>query len=76
VTGGCNAGRMSTQTPTRDDAVLLTPAEAARRANVCRATVYRAIDRGELRARHVGRLLRIDPDDSGPTFDRDGGNHG
>jgi excisionase family DNA binding protein len=24
---------------------------------------YRLIDRGELRAIHVGRLLRIDPDD-------------
>lgn len=55
---------MSTQTPTRDDAVLLTPAEAARRANVCRDTVYRAIDRGELLALRVGgRVLRIDPVD-------------
>jgi putative molybdopterin biosynthesis protein len=52
---------MSTQTPTRDDSVLLSPADAARLANVSRETIYREIDRGELPARHVGRQLRIDP---------------
>jgi excisionase family DNA binding protein len=51
---------MSTQTPTRDGAVLLTPADAARLANVSRDTIYREIDRAAL---HVGRLLRIDPYD-------------
>jgi excisionase family DNA binding protein len=55
---------MSTQTPTRDGAVMLTPADAARLAKVSRDTIYREIDRGSLRALHVaGRLLRIDPTD-------------
>ena len=52
---------MSTQTPTRDGTVLLTPADAARLGNVARDTIYREIDRGALRALHAGRLLRIDP---------------
>ena len=53
---------MSTQTPTPDGAVLMTPAEAARMAKVSRDTIYPKIKRGSLRALHVGgRLLRIDP---------------
>ena len=35
---------MSTQTPTRDGTVLLTPADAARLANVSKDTVYREIE--------------------------------
>ena len=54
---------MSTQTSTRDGSVLLTPADAARLANVSRDTIYREIDRGALPALHAGRLLRIDPPD-------------
>ena len=55
---------MSTQTPTRDGVVLLTPAEAARLAKVSRDTIYREVERGSFRALHVGgRLLRIDPAD-------------
>jgi putative molybdopterin biosynthesis protein len=54
---------MSTHTPTRDSIVLLSPADAARMAQVSRDTIYREIERGELRARHVGRQLRIDPSD-------------
>jgi putative molybdopterin biosynthesis protein len=54
---------MSTQTPTRHGTVLLSPADAARLAQVSRDTIYREIDRGELPARHVGRQLRIDPDE-------------
>ena len=55
---------MSTQTPIRDGAVMLTPADAARLARVSRDTIYREIERGWLRALHVGgRLLRIDPTD-------------
>jgi excisionase family DNA binding protein len=55
---------MSTQTPIRDGAVMLTPADAARLARVSRDTIYREIERGSLRALHVGgRLLRIDPTD-------------
>jgi putative molybdopterin biosynthesis protein len=54
---------MSMQTPTRDGTVLLSPADAARMAQVSRDTIYREIVRGELPARHVGRQLRIDPAD-------------
>ena len=54
---------MNTHTPTRDGTVLLSPADAARLAQVSRDTIYREIDRGELPARHVGRQLRIDPAD-------------
>jgi putative molybdopterin biosynthesis protein len=54
---------MSTQTPTPDGTVLLTPAEVAQLAKVSRESVYREIDRGELKAIHVGRQLRIDPTD-------------
>jgi hypothetical protein len=39
---------MGTQTPTREGAVLLTPADAARLAKVSRDTIYREIDRGTL----------------------------
>jgi putative molybdopterin biosynthesis protein len=54
---------MSTQTPTRDGSVLLTPADAARLANVSRDTIYREVARGTLPAKHVGRQLLIDPAD-------------
>ena len=54
---------MSTQTRTRQGSVLLTPADAAALAQVSKDTIYREIDRGELPALHVGRLLRIDPQD-------------
>ena len=50
---------MSTHTATRDGTVLLTPADAARVANVSRDTIYREIERGALPVRHVGRQLRI-----------------
>jgi excisionase family DNA binding protein len=52
---------MATQTPTRDGTVLLTPAEVAQLAKVSRETVYREIERGELKAVHVGRQLRASP---------------
>jgi excisionase family DNA binding protein len=59
-----DTGGMSTQTSTRDGPAMLTPADAARLAKVSRDTIYREIDRGSLRALHVGgRLLRIDPSD-------------
>jgi putative molybdopterin biosynthesis protein len=54
---------MSTQTPTPDGTVLLTPADVAQVAKVSRETVYREVARGELNALHVGRQLRIDPSD-------------
>lgn len=62
---------MSTQTPTRDGTVLLTPADAAQIANVSRDTIYREIDRGALPVRHVGRQLRIDPHDFAHYLGRD-----
>jgi putative molybdopterin biosynthesis protein len=54
---------MNTQTPSRNGTVLLTPADAAQLAQVSKDTVYREIARGELKALHVGRQLRIDPRD-------------
>ncbi len=43
---------------------MLTPAEAARLANVSRKTIYREVERGSLPALHAGgRLLRIAPTD-------------
>jgi putative molybdopterin biosynthesis protein len=62
---------MVTQRPIRDGTVLLTPADAAHMAQVSRETIYREIDRGELRARHVGRQLRIDPADFRTYLDRE-----
>jgi excisionase family DNA binding protein len=47
------------------------PADAARIASVSRETIYREIDRGELRALHVGRQFRIDPDDFQHYLDRE-----
>ena len=60
---------MSTQTPPRGT-VLLSPADAARLAQVSRNTIYRLVDRGELRAVHVGRQLRIDPGEFDRYLDR------
>jgi excisionase family DNA binding protein len=37
---------------------------------VSRATIYREIDRGELRACHFGRQVRIDPADFSAYLDR------
>ena len=54
---------MSTQTPTRDGIVLLTPADDARLANVSRDTIYREVARGALPAKQVGRQPRIAPAD-------------
>jgi putative molybdopterin biosynthesis protein len=62
-----------TQTVTPEDTrPLLSPAEAARLANVSRKTVYREIDRGALPALHVGRQLRIDPTDFRLYLDKGG----
>jgi putative molybdopterin biosynthesis protein len=63
---------MSTQTATRGGTVLLTPTDAARLAKVSRDTIYREIDRGALPALHVGRQLRIDPDDFRHYLAREG----
>jgi excisionase family DNA binding protein len=63
---------MSAQTVTPEDTPsLLSPAEAARLANVSTKTIRREIDRGELAARHVGRQLRIDPADFRAYLDRE-----
>jgi excisionase family DNA binding protein len=37
----------------------LTAAQAAKLANTCTATVYREIDRGNLRAARIGHAIRI-----------------
>jgi excisionase family DNA binding protein len=52
---------MSTQTVTREP--LLSPAEAARLANVSTKPIRRDIDRGALPSLHAGRQIRIDPED-------------
>ena len=52
---------MAPQTPTLYRAALLTPADAAELARVSIDTIYRLIERGDLEAIHVGRLLRIEP---------------
>ena len=49
---------------------LLTPADAAALAQVSKDTIYREIDRGKLKAAHVGRQLRIDPRDFGVYLKR------
>ena len=49
----------------------LTVAEVAQLANVSLSTVRREINRGELRARHVGRQVRIDPADFRTYLDRE-----
>jgi excisionase family DNA binding protein len=55
---------MSTQTVTPENTQpLLSPAEAARLANVSTKTIRREIDRGALTALHAGRQLRIEPAD-------------
>ena len=54
---------MSMQGSTAATSPLMTPAEVARLAHVSKATIYREISRGELPVRHVGRQLRIDPDE-------------
>jgi putative molybdopterin biosynthesis protein len=61
---------MTTQTPTRNGTVVLSPADAARMAQVSRETIYREIDRGELQAVHVGRQLRIEPSDFARYLER------
>ena len=62
---------MATQTAPVGREAMLSPAEVAQLANVSLSTVRREIDRGELRARHVGRQLRIDPGDFRTYLDRE-----
>ena len=54
---------MSTQTAVLDSTPLLTPRDCAELARVSRDTIYRAVEAGELKALHAGRLLRVDPYD-------------
>lgn len=54
---------MAIQMVTDSPEALLTPADVAQLANVSLSTVRREIDRGALPARHVGRQLRVDPED-------------
>jgi excisionase family DNA binding protein len=56
-------GAMAQAVTEEDAGALLSPAEVARLAAVSRKTVYREVARGELKAVHVGRQLRIDPAD-------------
>jgi excisionase family DNA binding protein len=54
---------MATQAPPEPTTALLTLSEVAELAKVSRSTVRREIGRGELRAVHIGRQLRVRPDD-------------
>ena len=47
-----------------------SPASLASRLSLDRKTVYRAIDRGELRAFKIGAALRIDPEDVSDWLER------
>jgi excisionase family DNA binding protein len=62
---------MATQATPEAPTTLLTPVDVARLANVSLSTVRREIERGELRARHVGRQLRISPDDFRDYLEKD-----
>jgi excisionase family DNA binding protein len=62
---------MSTQTPSLGSRPLLTPRDCAELARVSRDTIYRAVEAGELKALHAGRLLRIDRDDFRAWLERD-----
>jgi len=42
---------------------MLSPAQVARLTNLSRAAVYRAIDRGDLRASRLCGRLRVDPEE-------------
>jgi putative molybdopterin biosynthesis protein len=54
---------MSLTLTSEDPRPPLRPHDAAEMLSVSRKTVYRLIERGELRAVHVGRAIRIDPSD-------------
>ena len=62
---------MSPTATTEDSRPLLRPAEAADRLAVTRKTVCRLIDRSELCAVHVGRAVRIAPDDLDAYLDEE-----
>jgi len=47
-----------------------SPSSLASRLSLDRKTVYRAIERGELRAYKIGSALRIDPDDVSDWLER------
>ena len=54
---------MSKSPTRRSVTTMLAPAQVARLTNLSRAAVYRAIDRGELRASRLCGRLRVDPED-------------
>lgn len=49
---------------------LLTPADVAEFLSVKLARVYELANRGELKARRVGRLMRFKPEDVNAFLDR------
>jgi excisionase family DNA binding protein len=46
-----------------DDSTRSSHAPRAERLDVCRATVYGMVERGELPAVRIGAMVRIDPGD-------------
>lgn len=49
---------------------FLSPKEIAQRLSLDRKTIYRAIDRGELRAFRFGTAIRISPEDMQDWIER------
>jgi excisionase family DNA binding protein len=47
---------------------LLRVAEVARLLRLCRATIYRLVERGELPALRIGNSIRFHPEDVSNTF--------
>ena len=63
-----------TQTLTPEDTCsLLSPAEVAAIAGVSRKTIYREVERGELRATRVGHQIRIARGDLDLYLEREAG---
>ncbi len=54
---------MTTPATTAPATRMLTPAQVGRLTNLSRAAVYRAIERGELRASRLCGRLRVDPEE-------------
>jgi excisionase family DNA binding protein len=68
---GCSLVVLSAQAAPEPTRTLLSPEQVAALAGVSLSTVRRAIDSGELRAAHVGRLIRIRPADFDRYLDRE-----
>jgi excisionase family DNA binding protein len=71
LTGGQHGTSRDVAT-TEDLPPLMRPVDVAELLNVSRKTAYRLIERGELDAIHVGRSVRVRPDDLTAYLERGG----